>query len=71
MTGLPSDATPDLGDIVVLLLAGTLAGLRDRLLIDGFGAAAEVVAELVDVADGYLTEIVPEVGDHGRGRHRV
>jgi hypothetical protein len=63
----PSDDAPDLGDIVVLLLAGTLAGLRDRLFSDGFGRAAEVVAELVDVADRYLTEVVPENGHRGGG----
>ncbi|MGH2755129.1 MAG: hypothetical protein ACRDLB_11935 [Actinomycetota bacterium] len=26
----------DLGDLVVVLLAGTLSGLRDRLLSDGY-----------------------------------
>jgi hypothetical protein len=53
--GLP----PDLGDIMVLLLAGTLAGLRDRLDADGFGRAADLVADLVDVADRYVTEMMP------------
>jgi hypothetical protein len=46
---------PDLGDLIVALLASTLAGLRDRLAADGFDPAAELVAELVEVADDYLT----------------
>jgi hypothetical protein len=54
----PGDArTPDLGDLVVVLLAGTLAGLRDRLAQDGFDPAAELVADLVDITDEYLTRI--------------
>ena len=46
---------PDLGDLVVVLLASTLAGLRDRLAADGFDPAAELVADLVDITDDYLT----------------
>lgn len=49
------DELPDLGDLVVVLLAGTLAGLRDRLDCDGFTPAAELVADLVEIADDYLT----------------
>ena len=45
------------GAIVVVLLAGTLAGLRDRLAADGFERAAELVADLVDVTDAYLGEV--------------
>jgi hypothetical protein len=48
---------PDLGDLVVVLLASTLAGLRDRLAEDGFAPAAELVGDLTDVADDYLTRI--------------
>jgi len=48
---------PDLGDLVVVLLAGTLAGLRDRLAEDGFEPAAELVADLVEIADDYLTRV--------------
>ena len=57
--GGPEDAgrIPDLGDLVVVLLAGTLAGLRDRLAQDGFEPAAELVADLVDIADDYLTRV--------------
>ena len=46
---------PNLGDFVIVLLASTLAGLRDRLANDGFEPAADLVADLVDVADDYLT----------------
>ncbi len=46
---------PDLSDLVVVLLAGTLAGLRDRLAADGFDPAAELVADLVEATDDYLT----------------
>lgn len=54
------ECAPDLGDIVVLLLAGTLAGLRDRLTSDGFVRAAELVGDLVEITDHYLTEVHPE-----------
>ena len=53
----------DLGDLVVVLLASTLAGLRDRLLQDGFDAAAELVADLVEATDDYLGRVV---GRNGR-----
>jgi hypothetical protein len=45
---------PDLGDLVVVLLASTLAGLRDRLAHDGFEDAAALVADLVEAADDYI-----------------
>lgn len=48
---------PDLGDLLIVLLAGTLAGLRDRLFDDGFDRAADVVADLVELTDGYITTI--------------
>ena len=50
-----TDASPDLGDVIVVLLASSLAGLRDRLHLDGFDDAAELVADLVETADDYLT----------------
>jgi hypothetical protein len=40
-----------------MLLAGTLAGLRDRLADDGFDDAAELVAYMVDAADDYLSQV--------------
>ena len=50
-------AQPDLGDLVIVLLAGTLAGLRDRLTADGFHRASDLVADLVDKTDEYLTDV--------------
>lgn len=50
---------PDLGDLVIVLLASTLAGLRDRLVEDGFTDAAALVADLVDIVDDYLTRLAP------------
>jgi hypothetical protein len=47
----------DLGDLVVVLLAGTLAGLRDRLTADGFESAAELASDLTDRCDEYLKEV--------------
>ena len=47
---------PDLGDLVVLLLAGTLAGLRDRLEADGFENASGFVADLTTRCDEYIAE---------------
>ena len=49
------DGRPDLGDLVVALLAGSLAGLRDRLDTDGYTDAAVFVSDLVELADDYLT----------------
>ena len=50
-------ASPDLGDLVIVLLAGTLAGLRDRLQGDGFEKASEFVSELTKRCDSYLSEV--------------
>ena len=41
----------DLGDLALLLLAGFMAHVRDRLLADGDPDAAEIVADLVEIAD--------------------
>ena len=54
------DELPDLGDLIVVLLAGTLAGLRDRLACDGFTPAAELVSDLVEMTDIYLTTIADD-----------
>lgn len=54
----PADG-PELGDFVILLLAGSLAGLRDRLASDGFDGPAELVSELVEIADDYLMRAAP------------
>ena len=47
---------PDLGDLVIVLLAETLAGLRDRLWADGFETAADVVADLTLRCDKHLAD---------------
>lgn len=52
-----SRSDTDLGDVVIVLLAGTLAGLRDRLAEDGFPRAAELVAEMTELCDDYLSEV--------------
>lgn len=57
MTASHDPRVADLGDVVVLLLAGTLAGLRDRLDDDGFTRAGELVGDLVEIADLYLTDV--------------
>ena len=51
------DFEPDLGDLVIVLLASTLAGLRDRLTADGFNRASELAAELIQRCDTYLQEV--------------
>ena len=48
------DGQADLGDIVVALLAGSLAGLRDRLEADGYADAACLLADITEMADDYL-----------------
>lgn len=58
-----NQATPDLGDLVIVLLAGTLAGLRDRLAEDDFPKAAALVARLVEQSDDYLASV--ESGKEG------
>jgi hypothetical protein len=57
VSGSPVPGAPDLGDIVVLLLAGSLVGLRDRLAEDGYEYAAELVADLIDIVDDYVTRL--------------
>jgi hypothetical protein len=44
---------------VIVLLAGTLAGLRDRLAGDGLEKASELVAELTERCDTYFEEVGP------------
>jgi hypothetical protein len=54
---MKTDLTPDLGDLVIVLLASTLAGLRDRLDSDGFTRASGLVADLTERCDTYLEEV--------------
>jgi hypothetical protein len=63
-----NQGTPDLGDLVIVLLAGTLAGLRDRLAQDGFPRASELVARLVEEADGYIDSIESATSERGDAR---
>ena len=57
---MSTSTPPDLGDIVILLLAVTLSGLRDRLASDGFERASELVARLTTTCDGYIAEVTGE-----------
>jgi hypothetical protein len=41
----------------MILLAGTLTNLRDRLDADGYDRPARVVADLVDITDDYLERL--------------
>ena len=54
---MKTETTPDLGDLIIVLLASTLAGLRDRLEDDGFSTASEFVADLTERCDSYLEEV--------------
>ena len=49
--GMSETQAPILGDLVIVLLASTLAGLRDRLEEDGFTGASELVAGLTEPCD--------------------
>jgi hypothetical protein len=46
---------PDLGDLMIVLLSGTLDGLRDRLAAEGFTEAAALVGDLAEAADHYAS----------------
>lgn len=52
-----TDNSPTLGDLVIVLLASTLAGLRDRLHKDGFHPQGNLVDDLVETVDDYLTGV--------------
>ncbi len=54
---MAAGADSDLGDLVVVLLAATLAGLRDRLAADGLDGAAELASDLTARCDDYLQEV--------------
>jgi hypothetical protein len=43
---------------VIVLLASTLAGLKDRLAAAGFERASDLVSDLTDRCDEFLTEEV-------------
>ncbi len=48
------DDGPNLGDLLILMLASTLHGFRDRLVDDGYRNAADLIADLIEVVDDYL-----------------
>ncbi|MFP5352645.1 MAG: hypothetical protein ACLGIB_08795 [Actinomycetota bacterium] len=49
-----SERDSDTGHFLMIMLSGYLAGLRDRLALDGYYPAAELVADLVDITDDFL-----------------
>jgi hypothetical protein len=51
-----TNTSPDLGDLVIVLLTGTLTGLRDRLWDDGFQNAADLIEDLTSRCDRYLAD---------------
>ena len=61
MVGAPPGRAPGsddrLGDLIIVLLACTLAGLRDRLCADGYDRPARVVADLVEITNDYLDRL--------------
>ena len=46
-----------IGDLIIVLLACTLANLRDRLCVDGYDKPARVVADLVEITTDYLDRL--------------
>jgi hypothetical protein len=46
-----------MGDLIIVLLACTLASLRDRLSADGYDRPARVVADLVEITNDYLDRL--------------
>jgi len=52
--GFPDDR---LEDLIIVLLACTLASLYDRLCADGFDQPARVVADLVEITNDYLDRL--------------
>jgi len=67
VVGLRPDGhrVPDdrLGDLIIVLLACTLAGLHDRLCADGYDQPARVVADLVEITNDYLDRLPSSEGD--------
>ena len=46
-----------MGDLIMVLLACTLANLRDRLFDDGYDHVSAVVADLVEITNDYLDRL--------------
>ncbi|CAN5712694.1 hypothetical protein BH18ACT15_BH18ACT15_09610 [soil metagenome] len=54
MSRAHSQQALDHGDRVVVLIANTLASLRDIMAADGFTHAADLIADLAEIADDYV-----------------
>jgi hypothetical protein len=46
-----------MGELIMVLLACTLANLRDRLNADGYDQPARVVADLVEITNDHLDRL--------------
>jgi len=46
-----------MGDLVIILLACSLASLRDQLGAEGYDQPARVVADLVEITNDYLDRL--------------
>ncbi len=46
-----------MGELIMVLLACTLANLRDRLCTDGYDQESAVVADLVEITNDYLDRL--------------
>ena len=46
-----------MGDLIIVLLACTLASLRDQLGAEGYDQSARVVADLVEITNDYLDRL--------------
>jgi hypothetical protein len=54
---ISSGGRAEVGDLIVVLLAASLQGLCERLFLDGYEDAAELVADLIEVTDDYLARL--------------
>lgn len=64
---------PDVGDLIVVLLAATLRGVSCSLDRDGFSRAADLVMELALKCDSYVDRLRSasasyDLDDEGRNR---
>lgn len=48
---------PTLGDLVIVLLAGTLTGIAANLTKDGYDRQADFITDLVDQCDSFITGV--------------
>jgi hypothetical protein len=57
-----------MGELIMVLLACTLANLRDRLNADGYDQPARVVADLVEITNDYLDPLPRQANGDEEGR---